>query len=76
MMHNDKKIFLEMSKPSYVHGLLVMKASYYTFNFGFEASHKLVFQYFMEYEIGLSPLWEFKNSGYSTMLMLLSVLLW
>ena len=54
MMHNDKKIFLEMSKSFYVHGLLVMIASYYTFNFGFEASHKLVFQYFMEYEIGLA----------------------
>ena len=38
----DKKIFLEMSKPSYVHhaGLLVnMIASLYTFNFGFEASY-------------------------------------
>ena len=40
-----------MSKPSYVHGLLVMIASYYTFNFGFESSHKLVFQYLMEFVI-------------------------
>ena len=55
MMHDDKKIFLEMSRPCYMHGLLVMIASYCTFNFGFEASHKLVFHYFMEYVIGLSP---------------------
>ena len=51
----DKTIFLEILTSSYVHGLLVVIGSYYTFHFAYQASHKLHFQYLMEFVMGLQP---------------------
>ena len=51
----DKTIFLEILTSSYVHGLLVVVGSYYTFHFAYQASHKLYFQYLMEFVMGLQP---------------------
>ena len=49
----DKTIFVEILASSYVHGLLVVIGSYYTFHFAYQASHKLHFQYLMEFVMGL-----------------------
>ena len=51
----DKTIFLEILTSSYMHGLLVVIGSYYTFHFAYQASHKLYFQYLMEFVMGLQP---------------------
>ena len=51
----DKTIFLEILTSSYVHGLLVVIGSYYTFHFAYQASHKLYFRYLMEFVMGLQP---------------------
>ena len=51
----DKTIFLENLTSSYVHRLLVVIVSYYTFHFAYQASHKLHFQYLMEFLMGLQP---------------------
>ena len=52
---------------SYVHGLLVVIGSYYTFHFAYQASHKLHFQYLMEFVMGLQPSSKFSTVKYRKM---------
>lgn len=51
----DRKIFLEVSRPSFFRALLVLIACNFSFNISYERKQELLFLFFEEFILGLRP---------------------
>jgi len=51
----DKVIFIELSEPSHLHGILVLLAVYFSFDLCYDKRQETIFRFFEEFVLGIRP---------------------